>query len=46
MKKERKEREKERHSDWLDQAQQPIRDALGGWGEVNHSEPPYYGLHG
>ena len=32
-------------ADWLDQAQQPIRDASGGWGEVNHSEPPYYGIH-
>ena len=32
-------------ADWLDQAQQPIRDALSGWGEINHSEPPYCGLH-
>ena len=31
--------------DWLEQAQQPIRDAMGGWGEVNTSRPPYYGLH-
>ena len=31
--------------DWPEEAQQPIRDAMGGWGEVNTSRPPYYGLH-
>ena len=31
--------------DWLEEAQQPIRDAMGGWGEVNTSRPPYCGLH-
>ena len=31
--------------DWLEEAQQPIPDAMGGWGEVNTSRPPYYGLH-
>ena len=27
-------------ADWLDQAQQPIRDALGGWGKLTTANLP------
>ena len=32
-------------SDWLEEAARETRNNLPRWGEVNTSEPPYYGVH-